>query len=230
MSDQTYDATTRFSGAKWFNFPQDIVIGGVGGIGSPLAFILSHYQHTLLMYDFDKVEIQNTGTQFYRKEQVGVKKVHALKDNLSYFNDCKNVMPIDEKFEPGSMVAPVAFAAFDKITPRRHLFETWRDQEGKKLIFIDGRLNLDSFEVYVVNTKERIKYYGDTCLPPEEFIPDLPCTTRQTPHMGWAIAAYMVEQFNRWLMNAAERMNYLELPFKSYYNATANLWEYEYNI
>lgn len=59
----------RFKDAKWFGYPTEIVLGGAGGIGSWVALLLSRLQYRTIIYDFDVIESQNIGTQFYKKSQ-----------------------------------------------------------------------------------------------------------------------------------------------------------------
>ena len=75
------DRTIRFSGAEWFNAvkSQDVILAGLGGIGSGIAYLLSRMDiNQLFMYDDDIVEMQNLAGQMYSKEYIGRKKTSSM--------------------------------------------------------------------------------------------------------------------------------------------------------
>ncbi len=64
-----------------------IGIAGVGGIGSNVAMLLARAGAvSLVVADFDKVEIQNLNRQFFFADQAGMPKVEALSHNLLRIN------------------------------------------------------------------------------------------------------------------------------------------------
>ena len=73
---------------------QAVTVGiiGAGGLGSNCAFNLvrSGFQ-SLVIADYDSVEPSNLNRQFYFQEQVGRKKVNALKENLLAINPDLNL-------------------------------------------------------------------------------------------------------------------------------------------
>lgn len=69
-----------------------IGIAGVGGIGSNVAMLLARAGAvSLVVADFDKVEIQNLNRQFFFADQAGMPKVEALSHNLLRINRAINV-------------------------------------------------------------------------------------------------------------------------------------------
>ncbi len=64
-----------------------IGIAGAGGIGSNAAMLLVRAGvRSIVLVDFDKVEIQNLNRQFFFADQVGLLKVEALSRNLQRIN------------------------------------------------------------------------------------------------------------------------------------------------
>jgi len=58
-------------------------IAGAGGLGSNVAAMLIRSGvGKLIIADFDTVSIPNLGRQFFFKDQAGMPKVEALRDNL----------------------------------------------------------------------------------------------------------------------------------------------------
>lgn len=63
-----------------------IVIVGAGAIGSFVALSLAKMgYHNLHVYDFDTVETENIGAQFFSVESIGKKKVVALQEMVLQF-------------------------------------------------------------------------------------------------------------------------------------------------
>ena len=64
--------TNRFKDAPWFigSKEENILIGGIGGIGSNAMYCLSKtIPAKYYIFDFDNVEEINVGTQFFKKNQ-----------------------------------------------------------------------------------------------------------------------------------------------------------------
>lgn len=69
-----------------------IGIAGAGGIGSNVAMLLARAgAESLVVADFDEVEIQNLNRQFFFADQVGMLKVDALAQNLLRINNAIEV-------------------------------------------------------------------------------------------------------------------------------------------
>ena len=62
----------------------NIIIIGVGALGSHLVQALRNENATLKVIDFDRVEMRNTASQFYFKNAVGKKKTEALKQQMQF--------------------------------------------------------------------------------------------------------------------------------------------------
>jgi hypothetical protein len=78
-----------------------IVIFGAGAVGSNLAvnLVRQGFQN-LRVIDFDRVEEHNLGTQAYGRKDIGMLKVHALRNII--FRDCGvSIEPVSTKLEAG---------------------------------------------------------------------------------------------------------------------------------
>jgi sulfur carrier protein ThiS adenylyltransferase len=97
-----------------------IGIAGAGGLGSNCAFNLVRTGvRKLKIVDFDVVEHRNLNRQFYFLDQVGMKKVEALKINLQRINPDIEVETSTEKIESGNIIdifreCDIVVEAFDK--------------------------------------------------------------------------------------------------------------------
>lgn len=75
-----------------------IGIAGAGGLGSNCAtnLVRSGFRKFVIV-DFDVVSIANLDRQAYFFNQVGMKKVEALKDNLLKISSCLEIRAVDMK-------------------------------------------------------------------------------------------------------------------------------------
>lgn len=105
-------------------------IAGAGGLGSNVAFSLARVGiGTLIIADFDVVEPSNLNRQQYFIDQIGEKKVYALKENLLRINPFINVIPHNVILTPDNI--PHIFAgcsviveAFDRADMKTMLINT----------------------------------------------------------------------------------------------------------
>ncbi|MBR4112810.1 MAG: sulfur carrier protein ThiS adenylyltransferase ThiF [Ruminiclostridium sp.] len=70
-----------------------VAVCGLGGLGSNVAITLARAGiGTLLLIDFDKVDISNLHRQQYSVSQLGMYKTEAMKHTLSKISPCCNVI------------------------------------------------------------------------------------------------------------------------------------------
>jgi sulfur carrier protein ThiS adenylyltransferase len=98
-----------------------VFIAGAGGLGSNVAVSLVRAGVTdLSIADFDRVEPSNLNRQQYFRDQVGMLKVDALKENLLRINPDLKIKTISEKITSLnceviiSADAEIIFECFDK--------------------------------------------------------------------------------------------------------------------
>ncbi len=207
---------SRFSSVDWFNELREVTVGGVGTIGSHLSLLLSRGgDHTILMYDDDEVDIYNLSGQLFKKNDVGKKKVEVIKDLMMEFSDFseQNIHSMDSRIEKGTYVSPVCFSCFDNMKARKEMFENWKKLDTRE-IFIDGRMTIESYEVYCV-TPENEKKYEKTLFSDEE-VPEQICSLKNTTHTGYLVAARMMTFFTNHLTNSRLGIPMREVPFKFY--------------
>jgi len=120
-------------------------IAGAGGLGSNAAVALARagVGH-LVIVDFDTVEEGNLDRQYYFLDQVGMRKVEALKDTIERAAPGVRVDGIARRLVRGEMAAPfkdvdVVVEALDEAeTKTRFVQEVLRDLPGKPLVAASG--------------------------------------------------------------------------------------------
>ncbi|MEI7664171.1 MAG: sulfur carrier protein ThiS adenylyltransferase ThiF [Bacteroidota bacterium] len=109
-------------------------IAGCGGLGSNCAVALARIGiGTLVFADFDIVSKSNLNRQYYFADQVGMKKVIALRENISRINPEVLLISHDLRLTPENI--PSIFAGCDVIV------EAF-DQAGQKEMFIETILTV----------------------------------------------------------------------------------------
>jgi sulfur carrier protein ThiS adenylyltransferase len=104
-------------------------IAGCGGLGSNCAVALARVGvGNLIIADFDVVVESNLNRQYFFHDQIGMKKVDALKNNLHRINPQLHIVPIDEKLTAQSIAfnfaqCDVLVEAFDKAEMKKTIME-----------------------------------------------------------------------------------------------------------
>ncbi len=105
-------------------------IAGVGGLGSNCAVALARVGiGKLVIADFDTVSPENLNRQYYFTDQIGMKKVDALTENIKRINPGVEVEGYDLVLDPENI--PVIFKAcniiveaFDLAEMKKMIIET----------------------------------------------------------------------------------------------------------
>ena len=211
----------RFKGFSWFEeiSNSSVTVGGVGGIGSYVAFLISRAGiKNLDLWDMDKVEQHNLGCQLFFRNALHDFKTDACEKFIressgnSYLQIYKNKEITPET--PVSEIFPFVFSCFDNFQARKILFDLWKNliDVYEKAIFIDGRLDGELLQIYCV-TKENYKLYESTLNEDSLVTMGTQCTMQQTSHVGAMIGSYMVSFFTNHLTNIAEEIDAREVPY-----------------
>lgn len=221
---------TRFKDAPYFQYLinegkgkyDHALIGGVGGIGSWVAFFLARMGLHLSIYDMDTVDPTNIAGQFYKLKDQGELKTQALYNSLQEFCNMNDQYVVQfkeygrEANNIGSL--PVMFSCFDNMKARHEMFQAFKQQEIGNSIFIDGRLTPDIMEVFVILNEKQREEYEAIHLHSDDVIPDLPCTNAQSTFMAAGIASKMVRYFTNFLRNKQMGQEVFAVPFHDYEN------------
>jgi sulfur carrier protein ThiS adenylyltransferase len=108
-----------------------IGIAGAGGLGSNCAVALARSGiGKLIIADFDRVSESNLNRQYYSLDQIGEKKVEALKANIQGINPRVEVEIFDLKIDIHNIVSvfgmcDILVEAFDQANEKQMLIETF---------------------------------------------------------------------------------------------------------
>ena len=224
------ESTTRFSGAEWFNEiqRQNIILAGIGGIGSWVALQLARMcPASLFMYDDDTVETVNMAGQLYARDDIGKLKVSAMNGMISRYTNMQNIYSINDRFTENTEAGNIMICGFDNMAARKVFFTKWRDhvtskdpEERCNCLFIDGRLSAEVLQVYCFTGDNSLaqQKYAEECLFSDNQADETVCSYKQTTYMANMIGSIIVNLFTNFVANEVAGAPIRELPFFTTYD------------
>ena len=217
--------TLRFKGASWFENMQEaeIIVAGVGGIGSWVTLLLSRMTPSnIVLFDDDTVELTNMAGQCYMEESIGESKVTAIQNICEKMSRYKSILGFQEKFQYDSATSDIMICGFDNMYARRTFYDAWKQrvmkkapEERSKCILIDGRLLMEEFQVFALtgDSEENMRIYDDRFLFLDSEMVEPLCSQKQTSHMAAMIASVMVGILTNFLAPCKEWEFPRKVPF-----------------
>lgn len=225
------ESSSRFSSAIWFNKigEQTVVLAGLGGIGSYVAFLLGRLKVArLIIYDDDIVDETNLSGQLYDTNAVGNGKAISICRILRNFSSYYSTLTYSERFGRDSIVTDIMICGFDNILARRVFYDKWKthvnvltEERKANCLFIDGRLAAEEFQVFCIKGTDTYlmeKYERDWLFDDKE-AEEILCSYKQTSFCANMIASVMVNLFVNFIANKCEPLIERELPFYTNYDA-----------
>lgn len=233
------DQTLRFSSADWFEKikEQEVVLAGLGGIGSWCALLLSRLDiKSLSLYDDDFVDSVNLAGQFYRKNQIKAYKVQAISTAIKEYSSYYSYNTWARKFDYGSAPSKIMICGFDNMTARKIFYEKWTaylnqyPSKTNECLFIDGRLSADTFQVLCIkgNDEYNMKRYEEKFLFDDSEADETICSFKQTSFMANMIASYMVNLFVNFISNLSNPDIEKSIPFFTEFDSNTLYCKQEY--
>lgn len=233
------ESTTRFSGAEWFNEIQKarIIIAGIGGIGSNVAFQLARMiPANLTLYDDDIVEMVNMAGQLYSYNDVGRSKVDAIADMIGRYTSMRQVLAIKDKFASDKEPGDIMICGFDNMKARRVFFNSWYNhisdkskEERSKCLYLDGRLSMDTLQILCIRGDDQynVDRYEREFLFADYEADATVCSRKQTTYLACMIGSLMVNLFTNFIANSLNPVIPYDLPFFTEYDAQNMLFKTE---
>lgn len=213
---------SRFSGADWADQIKEIIVVGVGGIGSWLVMNLSRIGHHVYLFDDDIVDDTNVnGGQMYTSKGVGKYKVNEIVRVCREFGATNSFYPLTNKYTEDSGVFPIMMSGLDNMAGRKLVYQEWKNEiaEGhtppEDFLLVDGRLLMESCEIFTLkgNDKVGMERYEKEHLFDDSEVADLDCTTKQSTFGAMLIAALMTGILCNFLTNRKLGEDFREVPF-----------------
>lgn len=222
--------TTRFSSAQWFDNvrTKEILVAGVGGIGSWLALMISRLNpDSIKLVDDDTVEPSNMAGQFFNLQDLHVLKVEATKRNVEGFSAYYSVSTYNARVDSNSQIGQIVLCGFDNMQARKATYEAWkRCTRGIPLpevqtLFMDGRLSAETLQIFCFTRADTfyMQEYEDKWLFSDEEAESTVCSYKQTSYCANLIASLMTNLFVNWCTNQCNPLIDRSLPFMTEYSA-----------
>jgi sulfur carrier protein ThiS adenylyltransferase len=117
-------------------------VAGAGGLGSHCAVALARVGvGKLVLADYDAVSLQNLNRQYFFRDQVGQKKVFALKDNIFFIDSKIKVEVHPVRLNSGNLTqifnqCDVLIEAFDSAEMKSMVIETAVSRMPEKPVIV----------------------------------------------------------------------------------------------
>lgn len=155
-------------------------IAGCGGLGSNCAVALARVGvGRLIIADFDVVSESNLNRQYFFRDQIGLKKTAALKENIRRIDPAVMVEAIDIKLTAGSIPAlfsscDAVVEAFDLADQKEMLIETMLKVFPRKpLVIGNGMAGWGNSDLIRLRKSDSLYICGDEVSEISEELPPL---------------------------------------------------------
>ena len=176
---------------------------GCGAIGSSAATQLARMgAMQFVLYDLDKVEIQNVGVSYYIYQDIKKPKVVALHEHLTNINP---EIRAHEKFGRFTeFIKPlgegdIVVLGFDSMDSRLEAAEAALKRPNKPYLLIDGRMGAEEYHQYTLKNPT-LKQYKDTWYS-DENAEDEPCNAKATSYCSNMSGAFIANAVKKTLNN-----------------------------
>lgn len=231
------EATTRFSGASWFDEIQKsrVIIAGIGGIGSNVAFQLARMAPAnITLYDEDIVERVNMAGQLYSTNDIGQRKVDAIASMISAYTLAKQVNAVSSKFTDSTEAGDIMICGFDNMAARKTFYNSWKrhvqtltPDSRAKCLFLDGRLSIDTLQIFCIQGDDKVSMnrYETEFLFSDFQAEHTVCSMKQTTYLACMIGSLMVNLFTNFIANSLNPIIPYDLPFFTEYDSPNMLFK-----
>ena len=165
-------------------------IAGAGGLGSNCAVALARVGiGKLIISDFDIVNEPNLNRQYFFRDQIGMKKVDALKENIQRINPEIEILTNDIKLNENNIIeiyrdCDILVEAFDLAEMKKMLIETCLSElPDKPVILGSGMAGFGKNNLIKFRRSENLYICGDEESEVSENNPPLAPRVGMVAHM-----------------------------------------------
>lgn len=231
---------SRMSSAPWFETvrKQNVLIAGLGGIGSNVAYSISRLGlKTLHIMDDDIVSRGNINGQFYSFQDENKSKVNALFESINKYS---GMLPFkyNKKLDfnttsvfINSTNIHTIITGFDNMVARKDAYMLFKNTvdsyPDKTFLYIDGRMNAEEFQIICLSSLSEDKYrfekYEKEYLFDDKEAEHTICSFKQTSFVSQIIGGMITNLFVNFWYNADnfKNENFVprSVPFITEYSA-----------
>lgn len=171
-------------------YETDVIIVGVGAIGSHLAEILGKLGiRKVEIYDDDNVESHNLPNQGFRLHDLNLSKVEAVKRNVTNGLDVEVVAYSFRVCDDSVLNQPIVISCVDSMAGRKAVFKAVKNSP-KVEAYIEARMGAEYCEVFCIDPQnsELTDWYEKFLYDDSEVAP-VRCTEKATIYCAAGCAA-----------------------------------------
>ena len=165
-----------------------ITVIGAGAIGSMTILALAKMGYEdITVYDFDKVDIENINSQFYRFKDIGKYKVIALQEIIKDFTNV-DIKIINKKYE-GEKFTDIIICAVDNMATRKEIYKVNKENFLCNFL-VDPRMAIEFAYIqgFNPNVIDECNLYEKTLHTDEDSVQER-CTNKSTIYTSQLIGA-----------------------------------------
>lgn len=170
----------------------EITVIGAGAIGGWTTLALAKMGFgNLKVIDFDKIEIENMNSQFYRFSDIGHYKTWALSQLVYDFTNLR-IGAVNDKYTSAKFKG-IVIVAVDKMEARKAVWDAHKNFPFTDLI-IDPRMGAETALMYAMNPNDPkdITAYEKTLYTDDEAVQER-CTAKATIYTANLLAGMVVK-------------------------------------
>ena len=176
---------------------------GCGAIGSAAATQLARMGgDRVVLYDLDKVEVQNVGVSYYIYQDITKPKVVALHEHLKHINP--EIRATEQFGRFSEFIKPlgegdVVILGFDSMDSRLEAAEAALKRPNKPYLLIDGRMGAEEYHQFTLKNPT-LKQYKTTWYSDVD-AEDEPCNAKATSYCSNMSGAFIANAIKKTLNN-----------------------------
>lgn len=189
------------------NCPINII--GAGAVGSFTALALAKMGFkNILVFDDDRIDIENMNCQFFRFSDIGKFKVDALKELIKDFTN-QEIDIIPTKWE-GFSLDGITICAVDSMKVRKNVYDTYFMKAHKSSLVIDPRMGAETAMLFSYNPLKQKDgdSYSKTLYSDEDAVQER-CTAKSTIYCVLGLSSLICTTVKNFLVEEIYRSQIL---------------------
>ena len=155
-----------------------------------------------VLYDLDKVEVQNVGVSYYIYQDITKPKVVALHEHLKHINP--EIRATEQFGRFSEFIKPlgegdVVILGFDSMDSRLEAAESALKRPNKPYLLIDGRMGAEEYHQFTLKNPT-LKQYKTTWYSDVD-AEDEPCNAKATSYCSNTSGAFIANAIKKTLNN-----------------------------
>lgn len=167
------------------------------GIGSNSVYCLAkQWIEHIKVIDFDKVEIENTGSQFYTEKHIGMFKVEALQEQILEQTGVK-IDIVKSKYRSSNINGyDIIILALDNLETRKAIVEDCSNEQ----IIIDTRMVKRISQCFSFYGFQKDRWFEECYTDDANTVQEVACTEKAIAHnalmMAWMVGSLVCDVCN----------------------------------